>query len=68
MVLLCYAILLGTIMHNVARYLIGQRRFKSLHITYFYLLTTLVCIVRVTWFCIIIYVTKDCSRLSQTTK
>lgn len=56
-VLLFYAILIVTIWHNVIRFLIGQKRYKYLHIAYFYLLTAVVCILRIFWFCLILTVT-----------
>ena len=57
MVLLFYLILIVTICHNVIRFLIGQKRYKSLHITYFYFLTAVVCILRTFWFCLVLTVT-----------
>ena len=55
--LICYAILIVTIWHNVLRFVIGQKRYKSLHITYFYCLTAVVCFLRIFWFCLILTVT-----------
>ena len=58
-VLFSYLLLLAGIFHNVWNYLIRQRRFKSLHITYFYLLATFVILVRMFWFSLILVVTTD---------
>ena len=55
--LICYAILIVTIWHNVLRFVLGQKRYKSLHITYFYCLTAVVCFLRTFWFCLILTVT-----------
>lgn len=52
-----YAILIVGIAHNVALYLIGQRRCKCLHIAYFYILTILIVALRLVWFSMILYVT-----------
>ena len=59
LLLFSYLVLLAGIVHNVWNYLICQRRFKSLHITYFYLLATFVILVRMFWFSLILFVTTD---------
>ena len=52
-----YAVLIFAIVHNVAKYLVAQRRYKSLHIAYFYILAVLIIILRLVWFTMIFLVT-----------
>ena len=53
-----YAVLLAAIIHNIVRFVIGQKRYRFFHIAYFYILVTLVVVVRVIWFSFIFIVTE----------
>jgi len=52
-----YAILLAAIIHNIVRFVILQKRYRFFHISYFYILVTLIIVVRMTWFSMILHVT-----------
>ena len=47
------------ISHNVVNFLIRQRRFKSLHLTYFYVLSSIIIFLRMAWFSLILVVTTE---------
>ena len=53
-----YAVLLAAIMHNIVRFVIGQKRCRFFHIAYFYTLVPMVVIVRIIWFTFIFRVTR----------
>ena len=53
-----YAVLLAAIMHNIVRFVIGQKRYRFFHIAYFYTLVPTVVIVRIIWFTFIFRVTR----------
>lgn len=56
----CYAGLLGVLLHNIIRFVYMQRRYRFFHIAYFYMLVTLIVLMRVIWFAfILIITTKD---------
>ena len=52
-----YIILIGATIHNIVRFVIRQKRWKSFHIAYFYVLVPMVTFVRVIWFISILIVT-----------
>ena len=55
-VLFLYAILLVLAVHNTIKFLIKERRYENLHLSYFYVLVYLIIFVRVTWLSLIIIV------------
>ena len=53
-----YAVLLAAIMHNIVRFVIGQKRYRFFHIAYFYTFVPMVVIVRIIWFTFIFRITR----------
>ena len=49
-----YALLSFATLHNLIRFVIGQRRYKFFHIAYFYILCILIILARVIWFTMIL--------------
>ena len=59
--LVFYMLMLLFITHNVVNFIVKQKRFKSLHITYFYVLTSGIVIVRCIWMIMIFLVISNSS-------
>ena len=51
--------LIVCLMHNIWRYLIKQRRYKSFHIAYFYVLAAMTAVTRAVWFINILVVVAE---------
>ena len=49
-----YAVLLVFLLHNLWKYVIKQKRYKTFHITFFYILSFTVIIFRVTFFSLVL--------------
>ena len=60
-----YAILIGATIHNIVRFVIRQKRWKSFHIAYFYVLVPFIIIVRLSWFTSILVVTYYYDSISN---
>ena len=58
-VLVAYGILLAFALLNTVKFVIRQRRFENLHISYFYVLVYLIIVVRVMWLSFIIAVVRQ---------
>ena len=54
-----YALLILATLHNLIRFVIGQRRYKFFHIAYFYIQVVLLILARVIWFTMILYFLYD---------
>ena len=52
---ICYAILIAAITHNIVRFVILQKRYLNFNIAYFYVVVSMIVIVRVTWFSLIFH-------------
>ena len=66
--LMFYVILVLAITHNVSTFMIGQKRFKSLHITLFYVLASCIVVVRCIWFIMVLVVVSEISTESDRMK